>query len=75
MVEIKEAFCIFDRDESGAISAKELGMVMRSLGQNPTEQEVMNWVNQVDVDGKDMMLSYSSLMTFQKILHTTFFKT
>ena len=53
VAEIKEAFSVFDRDGSGAISAKELGMVMRSLGQNPTEQEVMNWVNQVDVDGQN----------------------
>jgi len=27
-------------------------MVMRSLGQNPTEQELMAMINEVDVDGK-----------------------
>jgi len=26
-------------------------MVMRSLGQNPTEQELMAMINEVDVDG------------------------
>ena len=50
--EIKEAFTIFDKDGSGCISAKELGMVMRSLGQNPTEKELMDWVNEVDSDGE-----------------------
>ena len=50
--EIKEAFSVFDKDASGAISAKELGMVMRSLGQNPTEQEMMDWINKVDADGE-----------------------
>lgn len=49
--EIKEAFQLFDKDGSGYISSKELGMVMRSLGQNPTEQELMDMINEVDVDG------------------------
>ena len=42
---------MFDKDGSGFISSRELGMVMRSLGQNPTEQELMAVINEVDVDG------------------------
>jgi len=42
---------VFDKDSSGYISSRELGMVMRSLGQNPTEQELMAMINEVDVDG------------------------
>lgn len=49
--EFKEAFQLFDQDNSGTISATELGLVMRSLGQNPTEQELMDMVNEVDTDG------------------------
>lgn len=52
--EIKEAFQLFDKDGSGFISSKELGMVMRSLGQNPTEQELMDMINEVDVDGQSV---------------------
>uniref|UniRef100_A0A914HW86 EF-hand domain-containing protein n=1 Tax=Globodera rostochiensis TaxID=31243 RepID=A0A914HW86_GLORO len=51
MVEYKEAFRLFDKDGNGSISCKELGVAMRSLGQNPTEQELLDMVNEVDVDG------------------------
>lgn len=36
IAEFKEAFSLFDKDGDGTITTKELGTVMRSLGQNPT---------------------------------------
>ncbi|KAI0209245.1 Calmodulin [Lamellibrachia satsuma] len=48
IAEIREAFQLFDKDGSGSISTKELGMAMRSLGQNPTEDQLMDMVNEVD---------------------------
>ncbi len=49
---MKEAFQLFDKDGNGTISTKELGMAMRSLGQNPTEAELQDMSNDVDTDGK-----------------------
>ena len=51
-VEFKEAFSLFDKDGDGTITTKELGTVMRSLGQNPTEAELQDMINEVDADGQ-----------------------
>uniref|UniRef100_A0A4D5R9R9 Calglandulin n=1 Tax=Scolopendra viridis TaxID=118503 RepID=A0A4D5R9R9_SCOVI len=51
VAEFKEAFMLFDKDEDGTITSSELGVVMRSLGQRPTENELRDMVNEVDVDG------------------------
>jgi calmodulin len=49
--EYKDAFEMFDKDKDGTITAKELANVMRSLNQEPTEQELNEMINEVDVDG------------------------
>ena len=50
--ELREAFSLFDKDGSGTISNEELEVVMKSLGQNPTEEELEEMIKEVDVDGK-----------------------
>ncbi|CAC5372060.1 CALM [Mytilus coruscus] len=49
--DFKEVFELFDKDGDGTITTKELDTVMRSLGQNPTENEVKEMVQKVDKDG------------------------
>ncbi|KAI8326408.1 calmodulin [Martensiomyces pterosporus] len=49
--EYREAFSLFDKDNDGNITAKELGTVMRSVGQNPSESELQDMINEVDSDG------------------------
>lgn len=38
------------RSQIGVITSKELGTVMRSLGQNPSESELQDMINEVDAD-------------------------
>ncbi|KAH3855357.1 calmodulin-beta-like isoform X2 [Dreissena polymorpha] len=51
LAEYKEVFAIFDKDNDGTINVSELGRALRSLGQNPTEKEVQEMIEEVDVDG------------------------
>ncbi|XP_062108251.1 calmodulin-like protein 8 isoform X2 [Humulus lupulus] len=51
IVEFKEAFCLFDKDGDGCITIEELATVIRSLDQNPTEEELQDMISEVDVDG------------------------
>lgn len=39
-VEFKEAFMLFDKDEDGTVTIAELGVVMRSLGQRPSGENL-----------------------------------
>ena len=47
IAEFKEAFSLFDKDGDGTITTKELGTVMRSLGQNPNEEELQYMIKEV----------------------------
>jgi len=49
----RKMFFELDRDGSGSIDAEELGMMLRSLGQNPTEEELVELINSVDDGDKD----------------------
>ena len=52
----QKAFDLFDPDGDGTITTLELGTVMRVIGQNPTEAELQDMVNEVDEDGQYILL-------------------
>ena len=51
LAEIKEAFDLFDSDESGSISVKELTTAMRSLGFDTKNAVVYKMIEEMDEDG------------------------
>ena len=52
LIEVKEAFAMFDKNADGTIATKSFINVMRSLGQNPTEEETNDMICEVDLHGK-----------------------
>ena len=69
LTQFKEAFVLFDSDGDGNISSKELGTVMRSLGQNPTEAEIKDMMAEVDTDGNGTIDFDEFCSMMQKKMH------
>merc|ERR1712083_437603 len=50
VAEYKEVFMLFDKDEDGVLSFPELAVVMKSLGQRPSDEELLKMVQDVSED-------------------------
>ena len=50
MTELKEAFSLFDKHYDGYIAAKNVGQVLRYLGEKTTNAEIMLIVGEFDRD-------------------------
>ena len=50
--EFKEAFLLFDKTGDGKISYSQCGDVMRALGQNPVNAEVLKVLGNPKAEGK-----------------------
>lgn len=51
LADLKSVFDLFDTNGNGSISAKELGTILRAVGQDPTEAELQDIINDRDTDG------------------------
>ena len=51
IVSLRREFLSFDADGDGTISAEELATVLRSFGDEVTEEEVRKVINTFDIDG------------------------
>ena len=47
---VKKAFDMYDSNGEGAVSTKNLGAVMNTLGQNPTEDELEDMIRMIEDD-------------------------
>lgn len=48
--EFREAFNLYDKDGDGTITVLEIGCIMRSLGQTPTDAELQDLIDEIDTD-------------------------
>ena len=62
--EFKQCFEQLDQDHDGKIDHKELGLVLKCFGMNPTEAEIQDIINEVDADGNGTLdfEEFASLM-------------
>ncbi len=48
---MKQAFRLFDKEEKGVVTTQEIGSVLRNLGLFPTEHELKQMLDDIDIDG------------------------
>ena len=59
--QIKQAWALFDNDNSGTIESSELKDVMRKLGLNPTPEELKDIIQDIDRDN-DGSIDYNEFL-------------
>lgn len=54
--EFREAFTLFDKDGDGEIDIDELVKTLKSLGKNPSQEEINELVRDFDANGKESLI-------------------
>jgi len=65
--ELREAFRVFDGDGNGYIDRKELGLMMRFMGESLTEAEIQMIIDEAD-SNRDGLIDYTE---FFRLMHPT----
>ena len=65
VAELKQAFNEFDVDGGGTINTKELGWAMRAMGMNPTENELLELINEVETIIKEAVIISTNISMTQ----------
>lgn len=55
IADFKESFSLFDKDGDGVIKISELPLLIRSLNQNPTNQEIKEWISEIDPESTGIL--------------------
>jgi len=66
MEDLRASFALFDQDGDGHITTSELTAVMKCLGQNPTDAEILAIIKEVDADGEKFLFFFLNLLLFRK---------
>ncbi|OPL21536.1 hypothetical protein AM593_00271, partial [Mytilus galloprovincialis] len=64
--EVREAFTLFDLKNEGKIANDKVGQAVRSLGLNPSEEEVQLMIREVDVRGTGFAVYAEFLAMFKR---------
>lgn len=59
--ELREAFREFDKDKDGYINCRDLGNCMRTMGYMPTEMELIELSQQINMNRESLLRAPSSL--------------
>ena len=60
---------MFDKDGDGTISTEELANVLKNMGQNLTDEDLDEMINEVDEDGMSRDLLYYILKIYSHLSH------
>ena len=66
--EWRTIFNLFDVDGDESITCQELGVVLRSMGQNPSDQELKEMINEMDEDGSGTV-DFEVVLDIARVYH------